>query len=328
MTNLSPSATDAITALVADVGGTNTRVALTMGKQVIETTVQRFENDKFPSLDAVLARYLQERQGVKPLAACVAIAGPVRDGRAVMTNLGWSMDKAGLAAVTGAKVVAILNDLQAQGHALGHISLEKIRILTPFSTENAHAAKLVIGVGTGFNAAPVFDTASGRFVPPSESGHVNLPIRDEADLALGLFVAAAKGYPSVEDVLSGRGLEAVYRWLVDRAGTGAERPAHDIMTSVSNRDDPVATESARILTRILAAVAGNLALIQLPFGGVYLVGGVARSLAPYLESFGFAAAFRDKGRFSAFMDNFGVGVIEDDYAALSGCAAHLAGLGG
>lgn len=315
------------TALVADVGGTNTRVALTAGKRVIEASVRRYENDKFANLESVLAQYLVESGGVKPAAACVAMAGPVRDGRAVMTNLGWSMDKPGLAAVTGAQVVAILNDLQAQGHALGHIESDKIRILTPFSTENAHAAKLVIGVGTGFNAAPVFDTGAGRFVPPSESGHVNLPIRDATDLALGLFVAAAKGCPSVEDVLSGRGLEAVYRWLSDQAGTGVERAAHDIMTSVAAGDDPLATEAARILTRMLACVAGNLALIQLPFGGVYLVGGVARSLAPYLESFGFAVWFRDKGRFSGFMHNFGVGVIEDDYAALTGCAAHLLALG-
>ena len=313
-------------ALVADVGGTNTRVALAQGRRVLESTVRRYENDKFADLESVLQRYLADEGCLTPAAACVAMAGPVRDGRAVMTNLGWSMDKAGLAAVTGASVVAILNDLQAQGHALGHIDDKNIRVLTPFPTANAHAAKLVIGVGTGFNAAPVFDTDAGRFVPPSESGHVNLPIRDASDLAMGLFVAAAKGCPSVEDVLSGRGLEAVYRWLIHQSGAVTDLSAQDIMTAVQSSSDTQATAAARILTRMLAAVAGNLALIQLPFGGVYLVGGVARSLAPYLDGFGFAAAFRDKGRFSEFMGNFGVGVIEDDYAALTGCAAHLVAL--
>ncbi len=314
------------TALVADIGGTNTRVALTAGAQIIGASVRRFENDKFDNLESILAQYLDDSGAIRPDAACVAMAGPVRDGRAVMTNLGWSMDKAALTAVSGAPVVAILNDLQAQGHALGNLDTAKIRILAPFSTENAHAAKLVIGIGTGFNAAPVFDTTAGRFVPPSESGHVNLPIRDAADLAMGLFVAAAKGCPSVEDVLSGRGLEAVYRWLASQVGGAPDRSAHDIMACVASGKDPLAVNAARIQTRMLAAVAGNLALIQLPFGGIYLVGGVARSLAPYLDGFGFSAAFRDKGRFSDFMDNFGVGVIEDDYAALTGCAVHLQAL--
>lgn len=315
-----------ILSMVADIGGTNTRVALASGRRVQEATVRRFENDKYPDLSTVLRQYLSQHDGPMPDAACVAMAGPVRDGRAVMTNLGWSMDKTELSAVTGARTVAILNDLQAQGHALGHIDPNLIRTLMPFSAANALAAKLVIGVGTGFNAAPVFDTEAGRFVPPSESGHVNLPIRDEADLRLGLFVAAAKGCPSVEDVLSGRGLAAVYRWLCHEAGLTEDLPAHDIMQAVQNSTNPRATEAAKILTRMLAAAAGNLALIQLPFGGVYLVGGVARSLAPYLADFGFAAAFRDKGRFSEFMNNFGVGVIEDDYAALTGCAAHLVAL--
>ena len=316
-----------LVSLVADIGGTNTRVAVADGRQVRAGSVRRFENEKFPDLSTVLRTYLAQDQGLAPQAACVAMAGPVRDGRAVMTNLGWSMDKAELSAVSGAPVVAILNDLQAQGHALGHIDPGQIRTLLPFSPHTAHAAKLVIGVGTGFNAAPVFDTAAGRFVPPSESGHVNLPVRDDTDLAMGLFVAAAKGCPSVEDVLSGRGLEAVYRWVTtQRDGAAADLSAQAIMAAVNAGTDPAAIATARIVTRMLAAAAGNLALIQLPFGGVYLVGGVARSLAPHLDSLGFGAAFRDKGRFSAFMDNFGVGVIEDDYAALTGCASHLTDL--
>jgi len=60
--------------------------------------------------------------------------------------------------------------------------------------------------------------------------------------------------------------------------------------------------------------------------GVYLVGGVVQAFAPYLTRFGFAEAFRDKGRFAGFMGNFAVTVVEDDYAALTGCAAHLVAL--
>ena len=98
------------------------------------------------------------------------------------------------------------------------------------------------------------------------------------------------------------------------------------MAACANDSDPTATEAARVFTRILGTVCGNLSLIQLPFGGVYLVGGVARAFAPYLAQFGFAEAFRDKGRFAGFMGNFTVSVIEDDYAALTGSAAHLKSL--
>jgi glucokinase len=310
-------------ALVADIGGTNTRVALAHGKDILPDTIRRYANTDFPGLESVLRRYISDEGGVDPIAACVAVAGPVRDGRATMTNLDWTIDNATLARATGAETVAILNDLQAQGHALGYLDAANIRTILPGDTPAPNATKLVIGVGTGFNAAPVFDLANGRVVTPSESGHANLPIRNEMELRLCQFVSNAHGFPAVEDVLSGRGLERVYAFLGTEDGDPREVAAHDIMAACATGDDPRAVAAARLFTRILGTVSGNLSLIQLPFGGVYLVGGVARAFAPHLSTFGFAEAFRDKGRFAGFMGNFAVHVIEDDYAALTGSAAHL-----
>jgi len=314
--------------LVADIGGTNTRVALADGRQLLDSTIRRYANTDFPGLETVLRQYISDEGGVNAKSACVAVAGPVRDGRATMTNLDWTIDKDTLARATQAETVAILNDLQAQGHALGYLSDDKIRTVVPGTKGDANAARLVIGVGTGFNAAPVFDTTDGRLVPPSESGHANLPIRTEQELRLCQFVSNAHGFPAVEDVLSGRGLERVYAFLGQESHDPKEAKAKDIMASCADKSDDRAIKAAKIFTRMLGTVAGNLSLIQLPFGGVYLVGGVSRAIAPYLGDFGFGDAFRDKGRFAGFMNNFGVYVIEDDYAALTGSAAHLAELAG
>ena len=73
----------------------------------------------------------------------------------------------------------------------------------------------------------------------------------------------------------------------------------------------------------MGTVMGDLALIHLPFGGIYLIGGMARAITPWLGPLGFAEAFRGKGRFTDFMGQFGVAVVQDDYAALTGCASHL-----
>ncbi|PUB19250.1 glucokinase [Yoonia sediminilitoris] len=313
-------------AIVADIGGTNTRVALADGLTLVDGTIRRYRNREFPGLEAVIKRYIADENNVDPIGACVAVAGPVRDERATMTNLDWTIDKDTLTRATRAEHVAILNDLQAQGHALGHIDPANVRSIISGPEPQPNAAKLVIGVGTGFNAAPVFDLKSGRVVTPSESGHANLPIRNARELQLCEFVSTAHGFPAVEDVLSGRGLERVYAFLGQEAGDPRECAAQDIMTACASGDDERAVEAARLFTRILGTVCGNLSLIQLPFGGVYLVGGVARAFAPHLVNFGFVDAFKDKGRFAGFMNNFAVHVIEDDYAALTGSAAHLQGL--
>jgi glucokinase len=186
------------------------------------------------------------------------------------------------------------------------------------------AAKLVIGVGTGMNAAPVFRLGGLTLVPPSESGHISLPLQTREELRLLEFIARQHGTPGVEDVLSGRGFERVYAWLCEEDGGAEPLDANAIMQAMDAGTDPRADRAVEVFTRILGRVAGNLALINLPFGGIYLIGGVARHFAPHLRNHGFVEAFSDKGRFSDFMAQFPVHLVTDDYAALTGSACHLA----
>ena len=309
--------------LVADIGGTNTRVALAQGRRVLPETTRKYTNADHPGLESVLELYISDEGGVDPAATCVAMAGPVRDGVGTLTNLDWTVDKDVLMRATRAERVAVLNDLQAQGHALSYIDEQNLASVIRGPKAPSQATRLAIGIGTGFNAAPVYETSSGSIVPPSECGHANLPIRTDEDLKLCKFVENIHGFPAVEDLLSGRGLERAYAFLSSEAGTPAEKRAADIMAALAQGNDPIAEGAARMFIRIMGTVAGNLSLIHLPFGGVYLIGGVARAMKPYLREFGFEAAYRDKGRFAGFMGNFSVIIVEDDYAALTGCASHL-----
>ena len=303
--------------LVADIGGTNTRVALARGIEVQRDTVRRYSNAGVSGLDAHLARYMDETQPGQLSGACVAIAGPVRDGVGQMTNLDWRVDREGLGAVTGARKLAVLNDLQAQGHALGHLNEADLARLLPQPEASAHAARLVVGLGTGFNAAPVYDTVGGRFVPPSECGHISMPLLTPEMAGLATALEPRHGFAAVEDALSGGGFVRIHRHL-----HGEDLEGVEIISRLS-QGDPKATETARLFIEILGTVMGDLALIHLPFGGLYLIGGMARAITPWLDPLGFADAFRAKGRFGPFMEQFGVAVVQDDYAALTGCAAHL-----
>ena len=308
--------------LVADIGGTNTRVALAHGPMVDRTTVQRYANAEETSLDAVLSAYL-DKAGVVPgqiTGVCVAAAGPVHDGVAKLTNLDWQIDRDRLAQALPAARVAVLNDLQAQGHAIGHIDAAELDRVIAQPEVPPHATKLVVGLGTGFNACPVFEIAGGRFVPPSEAGHLSLPSCNGRMQALIDAMLRDYGFASVEEVLSGRGISYLQRVLHDEEASPAA-----IMERLA-AGEPQAEATGAALVEIFGTVVGDLALTHLPFGGIYLVGGVTRALAPYLDRFGFANHLRAKGRFAGFMEQFGVFVLRDDYAALTGCAAHIARL--
>lgn len=312
------------TALIADIGGTNTRLALSRNGELELGTVKRFRNADFPDFETVVARYLPEVGAPALSGACVAAAGPVIDGVAELTNIDWTLDIATIARASGCDDVALLNDLQAPGHAVGHLSADKLTpLLSPPGAPRPEDTRLVVNVGTGFNAVCVHSTPSGRIVPASESGHATLPIRTEQDLRLSQYVDDSHGFPAIEEVLSGRGMENVYRWHCAETGAAPTLRGAEIIAAAQSASDPQAFAAVDTFLRFLGAVTGNLALVHLPFGGIYLVGGVAVGLEPLLSGPAFAEAFRDKGRFAEFMDDFPVSLVRDGDAALIGCARHL-----
>lgn len=309
--------------LVADIGGTNTRVALSDGVEVLRSTIRRFRNADYAGLEVCLREYIEGQQNVTPKAVCVDVAGPVRNGHARLTNLDWDISNESIAEATGTPRVALLNDLQAQGYALEHIAADDLVTVRAGEQAGADAPKLVVNIGTGFNATPVFHTGTGWLVATSESGHANMPVRTQADMRLCADIEERHGFTAIDDVLSGRGLVRIYAWLAKEAGVDATVTSAEIIQGCSDDSDPLAVKAVATFTRLLAMVTGNLALVQLPFGGIYLVGGLSSAILPFMDKFDFEGAFLDKGRFGPFMKSFPIHVVQDDYAALKGCAAFL-----
>ncbi len=315
--------------VLADIGGTNTRVALVEGLALREGSIRRYANADYQAqgqdISAILSDYLAQC-GAEVDGVCVAAAGPVQDGVAQMTNLRWVIRPADLRAATGAAKVAILNDLQAQGHALGHIAAE--HLVTVMQGPQPKGSMLVVGLGTGVNAAPVHGTGAARVVPPSECGHINLALRCEEDLALMRFMEAelaAKGeaaHCGVEEVLSGRGLGNLFAFVAHQAGSAARASSAEVFAALS-RDEPMAVQTAALYTRLLAQFLADQALIHLPYGGIYLIGGMARAMAGHFDRFGLSDHFREARRVDLLVKDFSIRVVEDDYAALTGCAAYL-----
>jgi glucokinase len=307
--------------IVADIGGTNTRVGLCDGTELIDRSIRRYRNAEHPGIDAILRDYLSHNPG-RPLAICIDMAGPVHNGLGTLTNLDWTVDSDAIKLAFGAQAVEVLNDLQAQGHAVPYFRDDNLSPVLPGQKGEAGAARLVINVSTGLNAALVFDTGGQTLVPAAEAGHVTLQAIDDEEKRLRYWVAERHASPGVEDILSGRGLERLYSWVCHDEGCGTSLDASEIMSEFEEGEQR-AHRTVALFVRFFGRYAGDLALITLPSGGIYLVGGVILHLGPHLLRMGFAEAFTDKGRFSPFVRKFPVHLVVDDYAALRGCAGHL-----
>lgn len=301
--------------LLADVGASNTRVALATPAGVLRETSQTFSNADFAGLAPLLAAYLDAR-GTNPRILCAGVAGPVQSGRAQLTNLDWLIESATLSRATGVSEVHLLNDLQAQAWALDNLAPESLTPLIP-GTPAPDGPRMVMGLGTGSNIAVAHRMGARLFVPPAEAGHSSLPHMDEATNALIEALAAEVSHKPYEALLSGPGLTRLHRLR-----TGASLSASEIIADHQSRDGE-ATATLRVFARLFGTVLGNLALTHMATGGVYLIGGTACGLSRHLVALGMWDCFTAKGPYTEILRAMPLTLITDDHAALLGCARYL-----
>ena len=89
--------------------------------------------------------------------------------------------------------------------------------------------------------------------------------------------------------------------------------------------DPVCEMALAIFCSVLGATAGNLALMVLATGGVFVAGGIAPRILPYLQKGGFREAFDRKGRLHTMVERFPAYVVTHPQPGLLGAAAIAAG---
>ena len=320
------------TVLAADIGGTNSRLALVelpaSGPVVIRRS-RHYPSQDFPSLVAVVHAFLAE--GIEPIAgACFAVAGPIRMGECHATNLPWVVRAAELAAELQLTSVRLINDFAAVGfglHLLGPHDLATLQEGSPI----ADGPIALLGAGTGLGSAFLLRDTMPHRVLASESGHMSFAPENALQAGLLEFLRAEYGHVSYERVVSGAGLSNVYRYLVSSGWAGESPavrremqttdPAAVITEHAASGDDPLCRRAVELFAGVYGAHAGNLALGVLATGGVYLAGGIAPRIVALLSEGEFLQAFRSKGRLSPFLDAIPVRVILNPDVGLLGAAA-------
>jgi len=224
----------------------------------------------------------------------------------------------------GSAVAGRRHDLEPQGYAIDRRTPGAMEAILPGDGGTPDAPRLVAGSGTGLNASLVHLVGYRSHVAASVGGQAAYSSARPELQELARWISERRhDFVSVEDVVSGPGLENCDAFLATRNGGDARvRRAADI-AKAAHAGETRATEAARLFCTALGALLGDLALIHLPFGGIYLVGGVARAMLPFLGTEDLAGPFLAKGRFADFMERFPVRLVDDDNAALSGCAVYL-----
>jgi len=101
-------------------------------------------------------------------------------------------------------------------------------------------------------------------------------------------------------------------------------PAAAISRAATGGGSPLATAALDLFVSAYGAEAGNLALVSMATGGLYVGGGIAPRIAAHLRDGRFMARFTDKGRMRPLLEAIPVRVVLNDGTALLGAARHAA----
>ncbi|MGQ3039947.1 MAG: glucokinase [Brevundimonas sp.] len=310
------------TLLVGDVGGTNARFAIAHmvnGRPVLEHH-DSFPAETYPTFLEGVKAFIDGCE-VKPTGGVIAVAGPVTDGEIDLTNSPWRVSEMELQTL-GLNPVRLINDFEALAWGAPVVPDAELASLGGPQEGDDKAAIAVLGPGTGFGVSALArDGRGGEIAMPSEGGHACFAPGDPIEDEILRILRRRYERVSIERLICGPGLLNMHRALaeIDGRETHIDDPA---LITAEALEDPRGHCGATLarFCAILGAVAGDIALTTGSRGGVYIAGGIAPRILPFLKASPFRERFERKGRFKDYMAAIPTKVILHKHAALLGAA--------
>jgi glucokinase len=324
--------------LVGDIGGTKTILAMVTDGTGSRTLLHErtFPSLQYNSLEAMIHDYLGGTTLPIDLV-CFAVAGPVVNGQAKITNLPWFVESEQLKSAFNLPNVRLINDLESVAYSIP--ALEPVDIYTLHEGLPITGGTIaVIAPGTGLGEAYLTLEGEAFRAHPSEGSHASFGPTTPLQMELLTYMwekkgfdhvsyervcSGALGFPNLYDFLKNTGRYSEPGWLVEKLVDCAD-PAPIIVEAAKDKTNPceICVATLDLFCEILAAEAGNLALKILSTGGIYLGGGIPPHILDELQKPKFLFDLRNKGRFQDLISRMPVKVILNAKAGLIGAAVN------
>jgi glucokinase len=258
-----------------------------------------------------------------PIAQAVfAVAGPIVEGRAKLTNHSWVIDGDELKGTFGLQA-QIINDFHAVALSLPALRLEDLVAIGSGKIEE-RTPKAVLGPGTGLGVACLADSSVDPLIITSEGGHATLAGTCDREDRIIQYLRGKFGHASAERAISGSGLENLYQAIAAIDGLTVDtQSAAEITNHALTRECEIAHEALHTFCAFLGSFAGNVALTFGAKGGVYIAGGISPRILNFLAGSEFRSRFESKGRFRSYLESIPSYVIVHPAAAFLGMQSLL-----
>jgi glucokinase len=317
--------------LLADIGATHARFALQTAPGVFRS-VRVLRCDDFEGIVPLLQFYLADHDGATLHHAALAVANPVNGDQVRMTNRDWEFSTDAVRRELGLQTLLVVNDFTALAMAIPGLKPHDL-MKVGGGAPAGNAVVGVLGPGTGLGVSGVIPTVDGFVTLGSEGGHVNFAPADEREFAILQFAWKEWPHVSNERLISGPGMEIIYRALAQRNGLAvAPRSSPDIISGALDEHDLLCLEVLDCFCGMLGGAAANLAVTLGAFGGIFIGGGIVPRMGEWFAQSQFRARFEAKGRFSNYLADIPTYVITTPNPAFHGVATilseHLRGRSG
>jgi glucokinase len=316
--------------LAGDIGGTKTLLQIFKEGRVREPVLRKSYSSKaYLRLDDIVSAFLDEANVAHVTAACFALAGPVAGRVVTLTNLPWTIDADQLAGRLGIERISLINDFEAVGLGVAVLG-ESDLLLLQQGVAQERGPRIVVGAGTGLGVAWLNMQDDKYVVHPSEGGHLDFAATDETQYQLLRYLQQRHHHVSYERIVSGPGLVTIFEFLRD---THQAIPSAELLAAVATGDggaaislfanehqEEIAVKALDLFTQIYGAFVGNMALVALPRGGIFIAGGIAAKIASQMQKGRFMQTFLDKGRFKNLLSTLPVYIILNPDVGLLGAS--------
>lgn len=308
--------------LVGDIGGTNARFALLLSEGGEAIPFGNVRTADFANIDIAIRDAVLPHAPSAPKTAILAIAGPISGDAIELTNCPWVVRPHVMMEMLGLEDIIVINDFEAQALAVASLGAEHLEQIGGGPVIDG-ASRVVLGPGTGLGVAGLINISGIWYPVPGEGGHVDMGPRDARDYQVFPHIEELEGRVSGEQILCGRGLVNLYRAVctADGAAPLFSEP-QQVTAAAFDGSDARAAETLDLFAAYLGRLAGDLALVFMARGGVYLSGGIAQKIAAVLKKGGMRAAFENKAPHGEFMKSVPVFVITHPLAAVAGLTAY------
>lgn len=308
--------------LIGDIGGTNARFSLLVDAFSEPREFPIVHTADFATINDAIQAGVMDKTAQQPRSAILAVAGPIRGDEIPLTNCDWVVKPKDMIKALNLTDVVIINDFEAQALAIANMPDAYREPIAP-RPDTRIASRVVLGPGTGLGVAGLVH-AQGKWIPvPGEGGHIDVGPRSKRDYEVFPHIKTIEGRVAAEQILCGRGMVNLYNAIckVDGVEPALAEPK-DVSHAGLDGSDPQAVETLSLFATYLGRIAGDMAMIFMARGGVYLAGGISQKILPALKKPEFRAAFEDKAPHNTLLQAIPTYVVTHPLAALAGLATY------